>query len=103
MLVTLSIAGVVAVLGLIVLGELGSAFGWSSGRQPSWWPPLEACVGAAFLTAGLVAWSRRPENRVGPLMIAIGLTWLLVRILLHLNSPVAVTLASWLSTCPWRC
>lgn len=100
MLVALSVAGMIAVLGLIVLGEVGDAFGWGSGRQPSWWPPLEACVGAAFLTAGLIALSRRPKNQLGPLMIAIGFAWLLVRILLHLNWPVAVTLASWLSTLP---
>jgi signal transduction histidine kinase len=99
-IVMLSIAGVIPVLGLIVLGEVGSAFGWGSEQQPPWWPPLEAGVGAAFLTAGLVALSRRPKNQLGPLMIAIGFAWLLVRILLHLNSPVAVTLASWLSTLP---
>lgn len=32
-------------------------------------------IGWAFLGAGLVAWSRRPENRTGPLMIAVGFTF----------------------------
>jgi signal transduction histidine kinase len=35
-------------------------------------------VGWAFVLAGAVAWSRRPENRVGPLMLAAGYA-LLVR------------------------
>ncbi|UGS35810.1 sensor histidine kinase [Capillimicrobium parvum] len=34
-------------------------------------------IGWSFLGAGLFAWRRRPANRVGPLMVAVGLTWLL--------------------------
>jgi signal transduction histidine kinase len=34
-------------------------------------------VGWSFLIAGLVAWSRKPGNRVGPLMVAAGLALLL--------------------------
>jgi PAS domain S-box-containing protein len=33
-------------------------------------------VGLAFVGGGLVAWSRRPENRSGMLMTLIGFTWL---------------------------
>ena len=32
-------------------------------------------VGLAFVAAGLIAWSRRPENRTGILMAAVGFTW----------------------------
>jgi signal transduction histidine kinase len=35
-------------------------------------------VGAAFIFLGLMTWARRPENRVGPLMVAIGFAWLLL-------------------------
>ena len=35
----------------------------------------DAASGLAFSLAGLVAWQRRPVNRVGPLMLGIGLTW----------------------------
>ncbi len=43
-------------------------------------PPADAILtdaasGLAFSLAGLVAWRRRPENRVGPLMLGIGLSW----------------------------
>ena len=30
----------------------------------------------SFMVAGLVAWTRRPANRIGPLMCATGLAWL---------------------------
>jgi len=36
---------------------------------------LDLVVGWAFIGAGLVAWWRRPENRIGPLMAAVGFTW----------------------------
>jgi signal transduction histidine kinase len=32
-------------------------------------------VGWSFVGAGLVAWSRRPDNRTGPLMIVVGFGW----------------------------
>jgi signal transduction histidine kinase len=32
-------------------------------------------VGWSFVGAGLVAWSRRPDNRTGPLMIVLGFGW----------------------------
>lgn len=35
----------------------------------------DAASGLAFSLAGLVAWRRRPHNRVGPLMLGIGLAW----------------------------
>ena len=31
--------------------------------------------GWAFLAAGAVAWDRRPSNRIGPLLVAIGFAW----------------------------
>jgi PAS domain S-box-containing protein len=38
---------------------------------------LAAPLGVAFVVSGLVAWSRWPENRTGPLLVATGLTWFL--------------------------
>jgi signal transduction histidine kinase len=35
----------------------------------------DAASGMAFSLAGLIAWRRRPENRVGPIMTGIGLAW----------------------------
>ena len=34
-------------------------------------------IGWSFITAGLIAWWRRPENRFGSLMTAVGFTWFL--------------------------
>ncbi|HEX6724404.1 MAG TPA: histidine kinase [Gaiella sp.] len=34
-------------------------------------------VGLSGIVAGLVAWSRRPDNRLGPLMVAFGFAWLI--------------------------
>jgi signal transduction histidine kinase len=36
---------------------------------------LGALVGVAFVATGIYAWSRRPENRVGRLMVATGIAW----------------------------
>jgi signal transduction histidine kinase len=47
-------------------------------------------VGWSFLLAGLVAWTRRRGNRVGPLMIAAGFA-LLLRQLRYSHDPVAFT------------
>ena len=35
----------------------------------------DAASGLAFSLAGLIAWHRRPGNRVGPIMTGIGLAW----------------------------
>ena len=34
-------------------------------------------VGWSFVACGLVVWSRRPENRIGPLMVLVGFLWFL--------------------------
>ena len=36
---------------------------------------LGTLIGVAFIGIGLFAWSRRPENRVGKLMVATGFAW----------------------------
>lgn len=36
---------------------------------------LGAGVGTSFLAAGVVAWRLHPHNRVGPLMVAVGVAW----------------------------
>jgi signal transduction histidine kinase len=46
------------------------AVGW-----PLWWVVVDAFPGVAFLVGGLVAWNRRPDARIGPLMIATGISW----------------------------
>lgn len=38
-------------------------------------PSLALLVGWAYVGSGLVAWSRRPVNRLGPVMVFTGLAW----------------------------
>ena len=55
-------------------------------------------VGASFMGAGLVAWVRRPGNRIGPLMIGVGLAFFLPAVW-WIRTPVAsvvgVAAVSW--------
>ncbi len=59
---------------------LGIAFGiWSEWAgsgfgQPRGWVP-DLLTGATILTAGVVAWARRPASPVGVLLVASGLCW----------------------------
>jgi signal transduction histidine kinase len=39
------------------------------------WIALDIVIGAGFVGVGLFAWDRRPENRVGPLMLATAFAW----------------------------
>ena len=40
-----------------------------------WVPILYPLIAASFIGTGLFAWWRRPENRIGPLMTAVGFVW----------------------------
>jgi signal transduction histidine kinase len=53
-------------------GELGQV---GYGDQPGWRIAADFVGGWVFLCAGLVAWDRRPTNRIGPLMVVIAVTW----------------------------
>ena len=41
------------------------------------WIVLALTLGWAFAGAGIFAWWRRPENRIGPLMTLVGFMWFL--------------------------
>jgi signal transduction histidine kinase len=43
-------------------------------------------IGAAFIGTGLFAWLRRPENRVGALMVAVGFTYCLSGLIVATDS-----------------
>jgi signal transduction histidine kinase len=64
--------------GLLALG-VAFAVGaeWTRLRSgwPAWWIVTDGVSGIAFLLAGHVAWARRPDTRIGPLMTAIGFAW----------------------------
>jgi signal transduction histidine kinase len=48
---------------------------WDDAPVPRWiWPPL-VCGGLSFGITGAVLWRRQPDNRTGPVMCVVGLTW----------------------------
>jgi hypothetical protein len=53
---------------------------------------LHACSGAWFAVCGLVAWRRRADSAVGPMLTVTGFGVLVPEILAQVDSPVAVTL-----------
>ena len=58
---------------------------------------LKFLIGLAFAGSGLYAWGRRPENRLGPLMIVVGSTYLLAQILIQAHASPLFTAGIWLS------
>jgi PAS domain S-box-containing protein len=57
-------------------------------------------AGWAFVAAGLIAWSREPDNRVGKLMVATGFAWLLVA-LSTANTPLLFALGLFVFVLPY--
>ena len=59
-------------------------------------PFLGLLLGWSFLASGCVAWTRRPENHVGVLMVVIGLTWFVSQLLRGWVAPLPLTVGIWL-------
>jgi signal transduction histidine kinase len=60
------------------------------------WIPSTIVIGGGFAGVGLFAWYRRPDNRVGPLMVATGFAWYL-GMLQWTEPPLLFSLGIWLS------
>jgi signal transduction histidine kinase len=58
---------------------------------------LKVLVGWSFAGSGLYAWGRRPENRLGPLMTAVGSTYLLAQLLIQSHASSVYTAGIWLT------
>ena len=58
---------------------------------------LKFLIGLAFAGSGLYAWGRRPENRLGPLMTAVGCIYLLAQILIQAHASTLFTAGIWIS------
>jgi signal transduction histidine kinase len=50
------------------------------------WIAGSTAITVGFLGAGLLTWSRRPDNRVGPLMVAVAYAWVLSDLVFSNNS-----------------
>jgi signal transduction histidine kinase len=71
-LVALGVAAfATGLISLVVI--LGSDFGDIRGAEAA----FTLTIGWSFAGTGLFAWWRRPANRTGPLMVAVGFIWLL--------------------------
>jgi signal transduction histidine kinase len=71
----------IAVIGAVALmGGVGAAllFARSDTQvDKAWNAVLTIWTGWSYIAAGVIAWRRRPEYRIGPWMIATGFLWLL--------------------------
>ena len=83
----IALAGVVAAAGAVGLALTSD----DPGKEPGLHAALLAWAALPYILAGLIAWWRRPDSRLGPLMIAVGflsfvptLTWA--------NAAVAITI-----------
>ena len=54
-------------------------------------------VGWSFVACGVFLWTRRPANRLGPLMTLVGMLWLLGRTMTLVPNPVVFTAGIWLT------
>jgi hypothetical protein len=69
--------------GWIAVAAAGAIFAVADVLVSAFWPypiptiqvVLHVAVGIAWIGAGLVAWARHPELRIGPLMAAVGIAW----------------------------
>jgi signal transduction histidine kinase len=60
------------------------------------WIAGSAAITWGFLGAGLFAWARRPDSRIGPLMVAVAFSWV-VSDLVFANSELLFSVGSMLS------
>ena len=83
----------------IVVVAWGLALLFSSDGEISVWAVVSRSVGGSFIACGLIAWQRRPEIRIGPLMTATGFLFAVPAVLAEIDWPPAYTLgeilASW--------
>ncbi|MFV0131733.1 ATP-binding protein [Streptomyces sp. HMX87] len=83
-------------LGATAALAVGCCGAWAYGRAGASWTDVlrDLAVGWSYAGAGLAAWWRRPANRTGPLMLAVGLTWFLGN-LQGTSVPLVVALGAW--------
>jgi PAS domain S-box-containing protein len=69
-------------------------------RHPALTFLFGAMVALAFVVGGLIAWSRRPDNRTGRLMVAVGFVWFTCA-LAEANNPVLYTIGRAVAALPY--
>jgi signal transduction histidine kinase len=94
-------AGTIGGVGLVAFGFAAVAIvlGLRAEHRPLWVLVAADVVGVSFLTAGLVAWACRPENRISRLMVLAGALWYATNLQAAQN-PVLYALGYWLTYLP---
>ena len=87
-LAALALAGLIAGLALLMLTPTGER---ATNRGAYSFAAIVLAIGWGFIGTGLLAWWRRPENRTGALMVAVGFAWFLAS-LGGLEAPLLHTL-----------
>ncbi len=91
---------VVPVTIVLVALDLLSAFMSDQSGHPEIWGFVTAFAGVAFVGSGLVAWSRRPGNGTGKLLVLGGLSWLVFAPLWTANDSLLYTSGNALGSIP---
>lgn len=84
--------------GIVVAVELASDHQTVRGV----WAVFAPAVGWSFIATGLYAWRRRPESRIGALMVLLGFAWF-ISTLQAANSPLVYTVRSSSAACGAPC
>ena len=82
----------IVVLAAVLAGAAVVAIVLASDHQDAQvaWAIFGPVVGWSFVGTGLYAWRRRPESRIGMLMVALGFAWFF-SMLEHANAPLPYT------------
>jgi signal transduction histidine kinase len=67
-----------AAVGLVIGGLAFAAWTEAMRLAAGWhldWVVVDVLPGIAFLLCGFIAWVRRPESRIGPVMVLTGFAW----------------------------
>jgi PAS domain S-box-containing protein len=78
----------------LVLGAVDVVANATSDTQSIVWAIITPLVGWAFVLAGLVGWSRRPDNGTGRLLVAAGGTFLVFAALWAANNSLLYTIGN---------
>jgi signal transduction histidine kinase len=83
-------------LGVGIATSAANPWGAPKADSPSDWiaEALALAIGWSFVGSGVVAWSRRPGNRTGPLLVLVGFLWLVGR-LEFAADPTLETVGAW--------
>ena len=90
---TLTPAVAQVVLAAVALCALEVALMYSTTPAPPWQVLMFPIVAGVYVAAGTVAWLRRPNNRIGPLLTATGFVWIAAGLFnVPINALIAVGL-----------